>query len=244
MMDAAKMHDLACEYALAPTEDNLQAALEAALPLCALIARRFSGRGIEYEDLYQVASMACVSALKNFDVERGLKFTTFVTPTITGTVRNYLRDKAGLLRTPRAIREQSAQLAAEREKYLREFHEEPSPRELADRLGWDMEKVLMILSARDANQISSLDQKDDEGLSPGDRVPFVEAGFEKMEQREDLLRAMKTLTPTETQLLVLRFQQRLSQREAAQALQMTQMQVSRMERRVLAALRKEMEGES
>lgn len=109
MMDAAKMHDLACEYALSPTEDNLQAALEAALPLCALIARRFSGRGIEYEDLYQVASMACVSALKNFEVERSLKFTTFVTPTITGTVRNYLRDKAGLLRTPRAIREQSAQ---------------------------------------------------------------------------------------------------------------------------------------
>lgn len=242
MMDAAKMHALACSYALSPTEGNLEAALEETLPLCALIARRFSGRGIEYEDLYQVAAMACVSALKGFDAERGLKFTTFVTPTITGTVRNYLRDRAGLLRTPRALREQGAQLNAEREKYLREYHEEPSARELAQRLGWETERVLMVLSARDANQISSLDQKDEEGLSPGERVPFEEAGFERIERREDLKRAMAALSDTERQLLLLRFERRLSQRETAREMQLTQMQVSRMERRVLAALREEMEG--
>ena len=242
MMDAARMHALACEYAHSPSEETLQAALEEALPLCALIARRFSGRGIDYEDLYQVASMACVSALKNFDADRGLKFTTFVTPTMTGTVRNYLRDKAGVLRTPRGLREQGTQLAAAREKFLQEKRREPSPQELADLLSWDVSRVLTVLSAQDASQVSSLDQQDEEGLSMGDRIPFVEQGFEQAELRQDLKKALASLSPQEQQLLLLRFQRQMSQREAAQELGMTQMQVSRMERRVLLALRKEMES--
>lgn len=242
MMDAAKMHALACEYAHSPTEETLQAALEAALPLCALIARRFSGRGIDYEDLYQVASMACVTALKNFDAERGLKFTTFVTPSITGTVRNYLRDKAGLLRTPRGIREQGAQLGAAREKFVNENHREPSARELAEMLDWEISRVLQVLSAQEASQVSSIDQTDDEGLSIGDRIPFLERGFEQAEMRQDLLQALSILAEEERKLLILRFQQQLSQREAAREMGLTQMQVSRMERRILAALRKEMEG--
>lgn len=241
-MDASRMHALACAYAQAPTEEALHAALAEALPLCALIARRFSGRGIEYEDLYQVASLACVAALKSFDPGRGLKFTTFVTPTVTGTVRNYLRDKAGLLRTPRAMREQAAQLSAAREKFQRENHREPSPRELAEGLGWEIARVLMVLAAQGAGQVSSLDQKDDEGLSPADRLAFVETGFERAELREDLQRALSGLSDQERVLLSLRFQKRLSQREAAQVLKMTQMQVSRMERRVLSVLRKEMDS--
>ncbi|MBE5784056.1 MAG: sigma-70 family RNA polymerase sigma factor [Clostridiales bacterium] len=240
-MDAAKMHALACEYAHSPSEETLRAALEEALPLCALIARRFSGRGIDYEDLYQVASMACVSALKNFDAKRGLKFTTFVTPTITGTVRNYLRDKAQVLRTPRGIKEQGAQLSAAREKFLQENRREPSPRELAEALNWDVSRVLTVLSAQDASQVSSLDQQDEEGLAMGDRIPFVETGFEQAELRQDLKKALATLSTQEQQLLILRFQRQMSQREAAQELGMTQMQVSRMERRVLLALRKEMD---
>lgn len=243
-MDAARMHALACAYAQAPTQEALQAALAEALPLCALIARRFSGRGIEYEDLYQVASLACVAALKSFDPGRGLKFTTFVTPTVTGTVRNYLRDKAGLLRSPRGMREQAARLSAAREKFLREAHREPSPRELAQALTWEISQVLTVLSFQSAGQISSLDQKDDEGLSIADKLSFIETGFERAELREDLQRALDYLSDQERTLISLRFQKQLSQREAAQALGMTQMQVSRMERRVLAALRKEMDPSS
>ena len=110
------MHALACEYALKRTEEALSDATQAALPLCALIARRFVGRGADYEDLYQVASMALVAALRGFDPERGLKFSTYVTPTITGTVRNYLRDKGGVMRTPRGLKEQAALLSRERER--------------------------------------------------------------------------------------------------------------------------------
>lgn len=243
-MDAAEMHALACRYALAPSDETLQAALQSALPLCALIARRFSGRGVEYDDLYQVASLACVSALKSFDPELGLKFTTFVTPTITGTVRNYLRDKGSLLRTPRALRAQAAQLSRAREDFLRESHREPTARELALRLGWELSQVLLALSVREAENIASLDQKDEDGFAAAEKIAFFETGFEKAEQRQDLARALSGLNPPEKRLLALRFQDRLSQRETARILGMSQMQVSRMERRLLTALRKEMDPPS
>ena len=238
------MHATACAYYESPTEENLNSALQEALPLCALIARRFAGRGVEYEDLYQVAAMACVSALKKFDGERGLKFTTFVTPTITGTLRNYLRDKAGLLRTPRGLKEQGVQLAQAREAFLQQHHYEASPRELADLLGWEVSQVLMVLSAQEAGNVTSLDQTDEEGLSTGERIPFIEQGFEKSEQHQDLLKALTALSDQEKLLIALRYQQRMSQREVAKEMGLSQMQVSRMERRALQLLRKEMEGDS
>lgn len=242
-MDAARMHETACAYALSPTQAHLDAALAEALPLCALIARRFSGRGIEYEDLLQVASFACVEALRKFDAARGLKFSTYVTPTITGTLRNYLRDKAELLHTPRGIKERSAQLAAARESFLQKTHREPTPRELAEMLRWDVGQVLLSLSAREANAVSSLDQTDEEGLTLGERIPFLEQGFEQFENREALMQALAILTDEEKTLLSLRFREQLSQRETAARLGMSQMQISRKEKRILALLRHEMEGE-
>ena len=241
-MDAARMHETACQYAALQTREALDAALSAALPLCALIARRFSGRGVEYEDLYQVACQACVSALRGFDPSRGLKFTTFVTPTVTGAVRNYLRDKGSLLRTPRTLREDGARLAAARSGYLQQQHQEPSARELAQALGWDMSRVLSVLAAQETHRVSSLEQEDADGLRLGEKLAAPESGFEKAEQRQDLKKALAALTEKERRLLLCRFRDGLSQRQAAQRLGMTQMQVSRMERRALAALRKEMEG--
>ncbi len=243
-VDAARMHALACQYALNRTEENLSLALEAALPLCALIARRFSsGRGAEYEDLYQVACLACVGALRKFDPGMGFQFVTYAAPTVSGTVRHHLRDKERLLRTPRALQKQAAQLDAARQAFLERHRQEPTPRQLAKALGWDLAKVASALAARSLRRVSSLDQRDEEGLTLADRLPFLEGGFEKTEQREDLRRAMGGLTETERSLLSLRFFENLSQRETARRLNMTQMQISRAERRALAALRKEMTGE-
>lgn len=239
-MDAQRMHALACQYALEGTQAALDSALEACLPLCALIARRFSGRGAEYEDLYQTACLACVSALKGFDPERGLKFTTYVTPTVAGAVRNYLRDQAPMLRAPRALQKQMTQAQKAREAFLQENHSEPTARQLAQALGWEMHQVLNVWSAISAQNVSSFEQPDGDGLTLADRLPFLEAGFEQAEQREDLKNALRTLTEEERRLLSFRFTHRLSQRDTAQRMNKTQMQISRMERRVLAALQKEM----
>lgn len=240
-MDAALMHETACRFAAQQTQEALDAALVAALPLCAMIARRFSGRGVDYEDLYQVASMACVAALRGFDPGRGFQFTTFVTPSVTGAVRNYLRDKGALLRTPRTLREDGARLADARNAFLQQHRQEPSARELAQALDWELGRVLSVLAAQAGSQVASLDQEDEDGLRLGEKLASPERGFEKSEQRQDLKRALLTLSASERELLLCRFRDGLSQRQAAQRLNMTQMQVSRMERRALAALRKEME---
>ncbi len=237
------MHALACEYALKRTEEALGDAIQAALPLCALIARRFVGRGADYEDLYQVASMALVAALRGFDPERGLKFSTYVTPTITGTVRNYLRDKGGVMRTPRGLKEQAALLSREREALTRRLRREPTVRELADALVWPMARVLDILSAQENLNVASLDEPTADGRMPAETMGFFDEGFEGVEKRSDLQNALKALSNDERMLLVLRFSQKLSQRETAQKLNMTQMQISRMERRALSTLRREMDGE-
>ena len=243
-MDAQRMHALACQYTRERTEARLEEALDAALPLCGLIARRFSFRGGEYDDLFQTACLACVQAIRGFDPAKGYQFTTYVTPTITGAVRNHLRDKESLLRTPRVLRERYARMARAREDYYARHHEEPAPRQLAEAMGWTVEMVLSTLAANAANSLLSLDQQDEDGLSLADRLFAPEGDFERMEQREDLRRSMENLNETEQELLRLRFTLRLSQRDAAKRMNRTQMQISRMERRVLAALRKEMEPES
>ena len=242
-MDAERMHALACEYALSRTDEALGDAAQAALPLCALIARRFVGRGADYEDLYQVASMALVAALRGFDPERGLKFSTYVTPTITGTVRNYLRDKGGVMRTPRGLKEMAALLAKEREALTRRLRREPTVRELADALSWPMARVLDVLSTQENLNVASLDVPAPDGRMPAETLGFLDEGFEGAEKRSDLLDAMKTLSEDERKLLAFRFSDKLSQRETAQRLNMTQMQVSRLERRALQTLRREMDGE-
>ncbi len=234
------MHALACEYAAGKTPAALDAALDACFPLCALIARRFTGRGAEYDDLYQTACLACVKVLNGFDPGRGLKFTTYATPVLTGTVRNFLRDQTSLLRTPRAVREQIAALQQARDRHLAARHEEPSPRALAQALGWDLAKVLAILAAREVTRVVSLDDSDEDGLTLSEKLAVPETGYDYLEQHETLAAALSGLSEAERELLRLRFSLRLSQRETAARMGRTQMQISRMERRLLAALRKEM----
>jgi RNA polymerase sigma-B factor len=110
-------------------------------------------------------------------------------------------------------------------------------------LGWTLEQVLSALAVRRANSILSLDESDAEGLSLGDRLAAPEGELERLERRADLRKALETLSEAEREMLRLRFSLRLNQRETARRMNRTQMQISRMERRALAALRKEMEGE-
>ncbi|NLB38994.1 MAG: sigma-70 family RNA polymerase sigma factor [Clostridiales bacterium] len=242
-MNADLIHQTAIEYALDKNQESLDKAIQAALPLSYAIAARFSGRGIETEDLRQVAAMALVSALNNFDPGRGLRFTTYVTPTITGTVRNHIRDKAQILRTPRGLREQGVQLDRAFDALSQALHREPSVNELAERLGWDSERVLRVQSMREKAQVASLDAPDDAGIMLQDKVSDGSDAYEAFESREDLRRAMRALSASERRVLALRFQGQLSQHETARRLGMTQMQVSRMERRVLKILRHEMLAE-
>ncbi len=239
-MNADLIHQTAQAYALDPSEATMEAATLAALPLCHAIAARFIGRGVELEDLRQVAAMALINALRGFDPHRGLRFTTYVTPTITGTLRNYIRDRAQLVRTPRGLREQGIELDRMVESLTQSLHREPTVAELSESLHWTHERVLDVQAMREKSQVASFDAPDENGLMLFDKLGGDESGYETFEAREDLRRALKVLSSDEKKLLAYRFRDRLSQQVTAQKMGMTQMQVSRMERRVLTLLRQEM----
>lgn len=240
-MNAQMMHEAVLRFHAEKTDAALEEALLSCDGLLAAMARRLCGRGVEYEDLYQTACLACVQAIRGFDPERGLRFSTYVTPTVMGNLQNYIRDKQGLVHTPRSIRKDSILVSRERARFVQQHHQEPTPRELAEILKWDLYRVLQALQAH--SEALSIDQQDEEGLSLGDKIPHTEEGFARFEMRADMRSAMGKLTENERKLLQLRFVQQLSQRQAAEQMQTSQMQISRMERRILAFLKKEMEGE-
>ena len=236
-MNADDIHNAAMRYALEQTKEAMDDAVAVALPLCNAIAARFTGRGIELEDLRQVAAMALVNALKGFAPGRGLRLTTYVTPTVTGTVRSYIRDRAQLVRTPRGLREQGMQMDRVVEQITQKIHREPTIPELAEHLGWTVEQVISVHASREKSQVSSLDAQDENGMMVFDHLGISEKGFEDFEMREDLRKALMTLTSEERTLIKLRFQEQLSQQASAKRMNLTQMQVSRMERRVLRLLK-------
>lgn len=209
------------------------------LPLARAVARKFSCRGVETEDLEQVAGMALLKALERFDPARGFRFVTYAVPTITGDVRNYLRDKSGLMRMPRDMRQRLYQMTQEQERFEREHLRAPTATELSERMGIAPEAFLALLSLRSQNEAVSLDtpvgEEGDTCLS--DLLGSADDRFERMERSEWAQWLLSKVGETERELLTLRYRDGLGQRETAKRLGISQMQVSRLERRALSRLR-------
>lgn len=209
------------------------------LPLARAVARKFSGRGVETEDLEQVAGMALLKALERFDPSRGFRFVTYAVPTITGDVRNYLRDKSGLMRMPRDMRQRLYQMTQEQERFEREHLRTPTAVELSERMGIAPEEFLALLALRTQNEAVSLDtpvgEEGDTQLS--DLLGSTDDRFERMERSEWAQWLLSKVGDTERELLTLRYRDGLGQRETARRLGISQMQVSRLERRTLSRLR-------
>ena len=209
------------------------------LPLARAVARKFSGCGVETEDLEQVAGMALLKALERFDPSRGFRFVTYAVPTITGDVRNYLRDKSGLMRMPRDMRQRLYQMTQEQERFEREHLRTPTAVELSERMGIAPEEFLALLALRTRNEAVSLDtpvgEEGDTQLS--DLLGSTDDRFERMERSEWAQWLLSKVGDTERELLTLRYRDGLGQRETARRLGISQMQVSRLERRALSRLR-------
>lgn len=209
------------------------------LPLARAVARKFSGRGVETEDLEQVAGMALLKALERFDPSRGFRFVTYAVPTITGDVRNYLRDKSGLMRMPRDMRQRLYQMTQEQERFEHEHLRTPTAVELSERMGIAPEEFLALLALRTQNEAVSLDtpvgEEGDTQLS--DLLGSADDRFERMERSEWAQWLLSKVGDTERELLTLRYRDGLGQRETARRLGISQMQVSRLERRALSRLR-------
>lgn len=238
-MNDERLVPLLSQFALTRAPALRDQLVESYLPLARAVARRFEGRGAEREDLQQVASIALMKAIERFEPDRGFRFVTYAIPTIAGDVRNYLRDKASGMRVPRDARQKLYRMQQIREQFEREHMREPSARELAEAMQITADELLMLLDMRNQTDVASLDApvSEDSEADLGAMLGVTDDGFERVEQAQWMSWILSKVDDKERQLLTLRYRDRLGQRETAKRLGVSQMQVSRMERRVLARLR-------
>lgn len=206
------------------------------LYIASVIAKKFVGRGVEYDDLYQVAALALLKGVDRFDETKGLQFSTFITPTITGEIKNYFRDRSRLVHLPRRVSELRVNLKKVADEFMTETGLRPTAKELAERLGVSEEEVVR---AAEAGGVVSLDKPvdDEDAMSFYEVIPTEEDNLERIENRDVLESAFSVLTKEERALIKYRFVQEFSQTETAKRMNVSQMYVSRMERKVLNKLK-------
>ncbi len=200
-------------------------------------AHRFIGRGIEYEDLYQAGCMGLVKAFDAFDNERGTRFSTYAVPVILGEMRRLFRD-GGTVKVSRSLKELSLRAVREKEAFSVKEGREPTVSELAELLFVSPEEVTEALCA--AAPVISLTVNEDDGGGQVD-VP-VESPEEQISERLSVIKAVSDLEEKDRVLIKLRYYQNKTQTETAKLLGMTQVQVSRREKKILEILRKELTG--
>lgn len=201
------------------------------------IARRYFGRGVEAEDLYQLGCLGFLKALEGFDPAYGTCFSTYAVPKIAGEIRRFLRDD-GPVKVSRSIREQAAQIYAARSRLEQRLGREPALTELARETGLSPEEIAYAETA--AGPTESLQRESGEDGFTLEHVLGDYAAEERMLERAALRTAIETLPARERQVVSLRYYHGLTQQSCARILRVSQVQISRIERRAVDALREKL----
>ena len=201
------------------------------------ICRRFSGRGIEYDDLYQAGCMGLIKAVDAYDFELGYAFSTYAVPVIMGEVRRLFRD-GGAVKVSRSIKELNFKIARTNEVLQQQLNREPTVNEIANYLRVDAAEVSEALCA--SQQTVSLTVENDDGITEID-LPTIDHQ-EEINNKILIETAAKALNDTERMIIKYRYFDLLTQSKTATLLNMTQVQVSRAEKRILLKMRQAIGG--
>lgn len=212
--------------------DNREQAIESNMGLVHACAKRFRGRGIEYDDLVQAGCLGLVKAVDHFDEGRGLQFSTYAVPVILGEMRRLFRD-GGAIKVGRALKELSLKAARACNEFSLQEGRQPTISELAEQLGVEPAEASQALGA--SQQPLSLSADEENGGGQID-VP-TEAPEEKISELIALKQVVGELDPRDRSLIVMRFFKSRTQTQTAEVLGMTQVQVSRREKKILQELK-------
>lgn len=201
------------------------------------VVRRYYGRGVDPDDLYQLGCLGFLKAVNGFDFSYGTCFSTYAVPKIAGEIRRFLRDD-GSIKVSRSIREQGQTLYTARERLRHELGREPTLSELTEITGFAVEEIAQIELATDTPE--SLQQETAEGLTL-EGVLGTEAPEEGLVERIALREAIDHLPEKERMTILLRYFKGLTQEKTARVLGVSQVQISRLERRGLERLRSNFE---
>lgn len=241
---AASADDLVAAMAAMPADDPRRPALraraiEAWLPLARHLARRYSGRGVQDDDLTQTAAVGLIKAVDHFDPERGVAFTGYAIPTVVGEIKRYFRDRTWSVRVPRRLQELRLSISDANSTLTHTLGRSPTVADIAAYLDLSEETILEGLEGARAYRATSLSTPigTDSGMELADTLGVEDHELELVEIHIALGPALATLAERERRILALRFHGNLTQAEIADRVGLSQMHVSRLITRALAALR-------
>ena len=226
------------EMAKQGDSNALEYLTETNLGLVKSVVKRFTGRGYEAEDLFQVGSIGLIKAIHNFKAEFGVKFSTYAVPMIIGEVKRYMRDD-GIIKVSRSIKELSCRAASAREALTAKTGEEPTVSEIAEYIGAAPEDVAAAFdaTARPESIYAKSDDGNSEGLSLVEKLQSPENEENKIVNELLLASAIKDFSEREQKIVMLRYFRQKTQSQIAELLGISQVQVSRLEKRILNELK-------
>ena len=208
-----------------------------------ILIRKYLGKGVEYDDLYQAGALALVNAADRFDPEKGFEFRTFATPTILGEIKKYFRDKEWSLSVPRRQKELVVKLRDAEDAILKAKGRPATVEELAEATGYTEEQVIQAMESSKAYGAFSLESAadtDDEGSAIEKFVCFTEKGYERVEMAEIISRVLESLSDTNRYIFRQRFLENRPQAEIARELGVSQMTISRAEKNIVKKFKEEL----
>jgi len=205
------------------------------------IVRRFAGIGHEMEDLFQIGSIGLIKAIDKFDVSYDVKFSTYAVPMITGEIKRFLRDD-GMLKVSRSLKEIAVKIKCLREKYSNLYGRDPTIDELVDELGVEKEDILMALEtgAEVESLYKTIHQGDGNPIYLIDKLAETKDESENIVDKLALREIIASLDEREQEIIKLRYFKDRTQTDIAKELGISQVQVSRMEKRILKIMRERM----
>lgn len=202
------------------------------------VVRRFAGRGYEMEDLYQIGAIGLIRAIDKFDFDYDVKFSTYAVPLISGEIKRFLRDD-GMIKVSRSLKENQWKIKRAMEQFLNEYGRDATVEELSEILGIEPEEIMLSLEA--AVEIESMEQNiytgDGKEISLKERIADEKNEEEELMNKLFLQQLLNELDKRDRQLIWLRYFENKTQMQTAESLGISQVQVSRLEKKILRRMR-------
>lgn len=213
------------------------------LYLCDILSRKYANRGIEFDDIYQVASIGLILAVDRFDPSKGYEFTSYATPTIVGEIKRHFRDKGWTIKVPRRIQELSKKISNAKVHLSQSMGQTPTAKDIADFLDLSEEQVIEVMEASKVYTPGSLDisiESGDDGseLFLSDVIGDEDPTYDRIENLDFLKRELSNLNDIERTIIIERYINKKTQIQIAKELDISQMTVSRIEKRVIKEMQK------
>lgn len=211
-----------------------------------ILSNKYVGKGIEKDDLYQVASLGLIYAIDRYEPDKGYEFSSFATPTIMGELKRYFRDKGWVIRVPRRIQNLYKKINTAKKILPQELQRTPTIKDIANYIGEDEETILEAMEASKVYTPQSLDmkyqvQKGENSIDLAEMIGEEDKSFDSVELSDLIEKSTQRLNDLEKEILDLRYYQGKTQIDIAKSLNISQMTVSRIEKKITQKFTMELE---